>query len=163
VDEVQPHELKLRSWLRARFPSLEDTDDVVQESYVRLLRAREARPIRNTKSYLFSTALHVALDLFRRDRSGPFQPVSDVERLSILEERPAAGDCASRAEELQILREAVEALPTRCRQIFTLRKLYGLSHREIAAKLGISEKTIEEQVNRGIRRCSAFLRRRGIP
>lgn len=36
--EVQPHEAALRSWLAGRFPGLKDADDVVQESYARLLR-----------------------------------------------------------------------------------------------------------------------------
>lgn len=163
ADEVQPHEFKLRAWLRARFPSLADLDDVIQESYARLIRARASHRIRNPKSYLFATALHVALDIFRRNRVVAFDDVGESAALSVLEEQPAANEHASREEELQILREAMEALPTRCRQVFTLRKLYGLPHREIATRLRISEKTVEEQVSRATRRCAAFLRRRGLP
>lgn len=163
ADEVQPHEFKLRAWLQAQFPSLGDTDDVIQESYMRVIRARESHPIENPKSYLFATARHVALDIFRRKQVVKFEDVGDFERLAVLEERPQASEVASREEELQILREAMEALPTRCRQVFTLRKLYGLTHREIAARLRISEKTVEEQVNRATRRCAVFLRRRGLP
>jgi RNA polymerase sigma factor (sigma-70 family) len=163
AEEVQPHESKLRAWLTARFPSITDTDDLVQESYARLIRARETGRIGNAKAYLFATAFNAALDLFRRSRVVPFDAVGDFDRLSVLEERPDACETVSRNEELQVLREAVEALPTRCRQVFTLRKLYGLSHKEIAARLGISGKTVEEQVNRATRRCAAFLRSRGMP
>lgn len=163
ADEVQPHESMLRAWLRARFRTRVDADDVVQESYLRIMRARATRRIANVKAYLFATARHVVLDASRREQVVAFEHVGDFERLSVLEERPAASESASRSEELQILREAMEALPTRCRQVFTLRKLYGLTHREIAAKLDISEKTVEEQVNRATRRCAAFLRRRGLP
>ena len=162
ADEVQPHESKLRAWLSARFPSLTDTDDLVQESYARLIRAREKGRIENTKTYLFATAFNAALDLFRRNKVVPFDAVGDFDRLSVMEERPDACEVVSRNEELQILREAVQALPTRCRQVFTLRKLYGLSHKEIAGRLDISEKTVEEQVNRATRRCAAFLRNRGL-
>jgi RNA polymerase sigma-70 factor (ECF subfamily) len=56
----------------------------------------------------------------------------------------------------------MEALPTRCRQVFTLRKLYELSHREIADQLGISERTVEAQIDKAMRRCAAFLRERGM-
>ncbi len=159
---MQPHEPKLRAWLRARFPSLTDTDDLVQESYARLLRARQKGGLANPKSYLFTTALHAALDLFRRNQVVAFEHVGEFDRLAVLEERPNASETASRNEEIEILREAMQALPTRCRQVFTLRKLYGLSHREIATQLGISEKTVEEQVNRAMRRCAAFLRSRGV-
>jgi RNA polymerase sigma factor (sigma-70 family) len=55
------------------------------------------------------------------------------------------------------------ALPQRCRQVFTLRKLYGLSHREIAAQLAISERTVEAQIDKAMRRCAAYLRERGLP
>jgi RNA polymerase sigma-70 factor (ECF subfamily) len=162
-EEVQPHEPMLRAWLQARFPSLTDTDDLVQESYVRLIRARERGQVRNARNYLFKTALNAALDLLRRNKVVPFEPVGESDSLFVLEESPHAGETASRTEELEILREAMHALPTRCRQVFTLRKLYGLSHREIAAQLDISEKTVEEQVNRAMRRCAAFLRSRGLP
>ena len=163
AEEVQPHEPMLRAWLRTRFPSLTDTDDLVQESYARLLRAREKGPVKNTKSYLFTTALNAALDLIRRKKVVSFEHVAETERSSVLEDRPDAGEAASRTEELEILREALQALPARCRQVFTLRKLYGLTHREIAEQLGLSEKTVEEQINRAMRRCAAFLRSRGLP
>lgn len=163
TEEVQPHEPMLRAWLRARFPSLTDTDDLVQESYARLIRARANGQVRNAKNYLFKTALNAALDIVRRTKVVSFERVGEYDTLSVLEERPDASESASRTEELEILRQAMTALPTRCRQVFTLRKLYGLSHREIAAQLGLSEKTVEEQVNRAMRRCAAFLRSHGLP
>ena len=132
-------------------------------SYARLIRARESGRVKNAKNYLFTTALHAALDLLRRRKVVSFEQVGEFDRLSVLEERPDACETASRNEELEILRQAMYALPTRCRQVFTLRKLYGLSHREIAQQLKVSEKTVEEQVNRAMRRCAAFLRSRGLP
>ena len=162
AEQVQPHEPKLRAWLQARFPSLTDIDDLVQESYVRLIRARAKGQVQNAKTYLFATALHAAVDLLRREKIITSEPLEDFDRPTVLDERPDAKETASRNEELEILREAMYALPLRCRQVFTLRKLYGLSHREIALQLQISEKTVEQQVNRAMRRCAAFLRSRGV-
>ena len=45
--EVQPHESSLRAWLRGRFPTLTDVDDLVQEAYARLLRAQASGKVRN--------------------------------------------------------------------------------------------------------------------
>ena len=56
----------LRSWMRSLFPTLPDMDDLVQESYLRLLRAKEAGRVRYAKAFLFTTARHIALDFFRR-------------------------------------------------------------------------------------------------
>src|SRR3954467_7110595 len=67
-EEVRPHAAALRAWLRARFPSLLDPDDLVQESYLRLLRARKSGAVANTRAFLFTTARNVALDLVRRNR-----------------------------------------------------------------------------------------------
>ena len=48
-EEFRPHAPALRAWLRAQFPSLLDPDDLVQESYLRLLRARNSGMTANTQ------------------------------------------------------------------------------------------------------------------
>jgi hypothetical protein len=66
--EVQPHDAALRGWLRARFPALGDVDDVVQETYTRVLQIRARDPLRQhaVKPLLFTTARNLALDELRR-------------------------------------------------------------------------------------------------
>jgi len=63
---VQPHESSLRAYLRAVFPSLPDLDDLVQETYLRLIRARESGRVNYAKAFLFTTARNAAIDFFRR-------------------------------------------------------------------------------------------------
>lgn len=160
--EVQPHERTLRSWLRGKFPSLPDVDDIVQESYMRLLRARESGKVGYAKAYLFTTARNFALDLFRRREVVSIEPVADLATWPVAEDRPDVADAVSRQQELDLLAEAVRGLPDRCRQVMTLRLLYGLSHREIAAELRISEHTVKAQLAKGMRRCTEFFAARGI-
>jgi RNA polymerase sigma-70 factor (ECF subfamily) len=119
--------------------------------------------VRNARNYLFATARNAAVDLFRREQIIPFEPIGEKAGLTVLTEATAVPDAVSRNQELEMLRAAMEALPTRCRQVFTLRKLYELSHREIADQLGISERTVEAQIDKAMRRCAAFLRERGMP
>ena len=79
-------------------------------------------------------------------------------------ERFARGDvpaAVAHAEDLRLLTEAIRALPERCRQVLTLRKIYGLSQRETALRLGISEHTVEVQGAIGLRKCIRFFRERG--
>ena len=57
---------------------------------------------------------------------------------------------------------AIQALPARCRQVMTLRKIYGLSHRDIAQQLGISEHTVNAQLAIGVLRLRTYLRAHGM-
>jgi RNA polymerase sigma-70 factor (ECF subfamily) len=153
----------LRAWLRARFPSLLDPDDLVQESYLRLLRTRAAGgSVVNTKAFLFTTARNVALDLVRRDRVVTMEGLVNAAPSSVLEERHDVAENVSRAQEIEILHEAIRALPARCREIVTLQKIHALSNREIAERLGLSVNTVNAQMVIGLMRCRTYLRDRGV-
>jgi RNA polymerase sigma-70 factor (ECF subfamily) len=152
----------LRTYLRRSFPSVRDVDDVVQESYLRVWTACATHPIRCARGFLFKVARHLALDLVRRNRISPVDTVRDLADLPVVEERADAVDALNTKEKIQLVAEAVASLPARCREIVILRKLQGYSQREVAARLGLSEKTVEVQVARGMKRCEHFLRARGV-
>lgn len=164
--EVLPHDAALRGWLRSRFPALGEIDDVVQEAYARLLQLRARDPLRRhaVKPLLFTTARNLALDELRRRQVVPMQALPEESEAAVLiDDAPAVGEAVGRRQELALLAEAIQALPPRCRQILTLRKIYGLSQREIARQLGISEHTVEAQVGIGMHRCADYLARLGLP
>jgi RNA polymerase sigma factor (sigma-70 family) len=163
AEHVLPHESALRGWLRTRFPSLNDVDDLVQESYTRILHARTLAPIHSVKAFLFVTARNLAFDHFRRHQIAVLEPIAEIEKLSVLEDKPGIPETVGRQQELELLTLAIQSLPERCRQVLTLRKIYGLSQKEIAAELGISEHTVEAQVGNGMRRCAEFLAGYGLP
>lgn len=162
ADEVQPHESSLRAYLRNFFPSLPDIDDLVQESYARLIRARQSGGVGYAKAFLFTTARNAALDFFRRRKVVSIEPVADLAGLSVLEDRPDAAEAVSKQQELELLSQAVRGLPDRCRQVLTLRLMYGMSHREIAAELRISQHTVKAQLAKGMRRCADYFEQRGV-
>lgn len=161
AQEVQPHEPALRSWLRRIFPSLPDVDDIVQETYVRLIRAKADGRANHTKAYIFTTARNFVFDLFRRKRVVRIEGIADFDRLNVLDDGLGVAESVSRQQELDMLAEAVRELPDRCRQVLTLRLLYGLSHKEIAAQLRISEHTVKAQLAKGMRRCAEYFDEHG--
>lgn len=156
AEEVQPHEAALRNWLRSRYPALSDRDDLVQESYVRLWRARAHGPVGSPKALLFVIARNLALNHLRRLRQ--VGCVGESELSGVLDDAAPVGDQVARQQEHQLLQQAIQSLPERCREVFVLRRIYGLSQKEIAARLGIAEKTVEVQGLKAIKRCMEFFR-----
>jgi RNA polymerase sigma-70 factor (ECF subfamily) len=162
ASEVLPHDEALRCWLRARYPSLNEDEDIVQESYVRLLRHRSRGAVENAKAYLFTTARNLALDLFRRRRHGPLVQAEEGAQ----ERVPCSGvsipEAVSCAQEYELLLQAIDALPDRCRSIMILQKLHGLSNKEIASRLDISVNTVNAQLVLGLARCRSYLASHGV-
>ena len=157
-----PHEAALRAWLCARFPSLTDQDDIIQESYARVLRAKEGGPIRFPRALLFATARNAAIDAFRRSRRAPTEEITDFGESCVLEVRPDAVDIVNQKQELEMLTAAILALPARCRQIMTLRYMDELSYKDIASRLGISPETVKVHIAKGMRRCADYFQERGM-
>jgi RNA polymerase sigma factor (sigma-70 family) len=161
ADEILPHEAKLRGWLHARFPSLSDIDDLVQEAYTRLLKARASGSIACARGFLFVTARNLALNRLRHVRIERPPEAAEIDILSVADDQEPVYDAIAGAEDLQLLIQAIQSLPNRCRRVVTLRKIYGLSQKEVANTLGISEHTVEVQGGIGIRKCTEFFRRHG--
>ena len=157
AEHVQPHEAMLRAWLRNQFRSEDDIDDLVQETYLRLLRAREQAEVTSPKAFLFAVARNLALDRLRHREVLPTKSLVENEVLSVLEEGSGIPETVAHNQELELLTAAIQSLPDRCRQIFTLRKVYGISQSEIAQQLGLSENTVSAQLTLGVKKCMAFM------
>jgi RNA polymerase sigma-70 factor (ECF subfamily) len=157
LEHVQPHEGMLRAWLRSRFISERDIDDVVQEAYVRLLRARNRGEVVSPKAFLFAVARNIGTDRLRHRHVAREEPLVESEAIAVLEEGESIPETIARNQELEILTEAIQSLPDRCRQIFTLRKVYGMSQAEIAGRLGVSESTVSAQLTIGVKKCMEFM------
>jgi RNA polymerase sigma factor (sigma-70 family) len=160
--ELMVHEAALRAYLRRAFPIVTDRDNVVQETFVRVLQAHQAGRVDNARGYLFATARHIALNMMRRRDIVPMDSIAEIEDLPIIQDGPSVSDQVSLKFDLEVLSEAIQSLPPRCREVLTLRKIDGLSQREIATRMGISEHTVEAQITTGMRRCAQFLRQRGL-
>jgi len=154
--EILVHERALRGYLSRFFKNGADIDDVVQETYARLLGLSEpaSHAVRNWHAFLFTSARNVALDRIRKSRVVSLDAMVEMESLDTLDQQPSADEALNARQELALLADAIAGLPDRCREVLTLRKLYGLPQRVIAQRLGISESTVEKHVAYGVRLCA---------
>lgn len=160
--EVLPHEPALRAYLHSRFPKLGDPDDVIQETYIRLLREDAAGRLRHARAFLFTAARNIAIDFFRRQGNEHFTTIPHAETANVVEEKPSAADVLSQQQELEALSHAVRTLPDRCRQVIMLRYLKGCSYKEIAAILGVSTETVKTHMAKGVQRCAEYFAAHGL-
>ncbi len=161
--EVLVHERALRGYLRRFSVEPPDMQDAVQEIYARVLSLSDGAcaSVQNWHAFLFTTARNIALDRLRRRRVVSLDALAEIDSIHVIDERPTACEELSVRQELAMLADTIASLPERCRQVLTLRKLYGLSQREIASRLGISESTVEKHVSTGVRLCTERMYAKG--
>lgn len=165
VAEVHPHESALKAWLRVRFPRLPDVEDIAQVAFLRLWRRQsqpDSAPLKSPKAALFAVARNAAIDLVRHQTVARTDPVAETGLLHVLDEGPDVVETVSARQELEFLADALRGLPARCRQVITLAKVYGLTEKQVAGQLGISENTVRTHVVRGMEHCTEYLRRHGV-
>ncbi len=147
------HRLDLRRFLVARTGSIADADDVLQEMWIRL-NATLSGPVANGRAYLFRMAQNLVLDRLKKERR---RGVRDGHWLTVEHGTSAVAlepvDPAPDADRLLIGREAAQrlaiaiaALPAGAARAFRLHKLEGLSHGDVAARLGISKSGVEKHM-----------------
>jgi RNA polymerase sigma factor (sigma-70 family) len=161
AEHVQPYEPALRAFLSKRFPAVADHEDLLQETYIRLLRANERGTLTDARGFLFKVARNAAIDMFRRERSSRCESLSELEATPSLEAQNDLRDALDQRQRLDILVDAIEALPERCREVMMLRHIEGLSYKEIAARLRISADTVKAHIVKGMRDCTIYFARRG--
>lgn len=160
TDEVRSHDAQLKAYLRHSFPQVRDVDDLVQESYLRMWRTRAERPINSVRGFLFAVARRLAIDAARRAQNSPIDAVDYLAELGVPDDATSIATDVEARERIALLGQAIGRLPARCREAFVLHKIHGLSRRETAERLGLSERTVETQVARAMDRCGDYLRRR---
>ena len=148
---ILPHEPALRSWLMRRYPLGLEVDDIIQEAYAILADLERVDGIVYPRAYLFQVARSVITKHVRRARVISIHAVEDVAQLEHADDRPSPEQVAIDRDELGRLARAISAMPNKTQQAFVLRRVDGLSQREIAARMAISENTVEKHISRGLR------------
>jgi RNA polymerase sigma factor (sigma-70 family) len=149
--EILAHEAALLRYLRRIWRRPEEIHDLRQEIYARVYEAaRKSRP-HAAKSFLFATARHLLADRTRRGRIVSIEAIGDPEALNVMVDELSPERRLTAWQELRRVTHALNSLPPKCREVVWLRKVDALSTREVAQRLGLSERTVEGQILKGMR------------
>jgi RNA polymerase sigma factor (sigma-70 family) len=162
VQEVLPIEAALVRFLRRNQKTGDDVADLRQEVYVRVFEAAKKNKPDLVKPFVFSTARNLLIDRARRSQIVSIEAYADLEMLDVLPDDLTPERHAIGHEELRFLQEALDELPVRCREVVQLRKIDGLSQREVATHMGITEDTVEKQISKGMRSLADALLLKGV-
>ena len=156
------HRVALRRYLRKFTSGAEDIDDLVQEAYVRVCAMPQGQEVESPRALIFRIARNLAVDRARQVSAHATDPVGDFEPLDVSTPEAGPDEQADTSRRFESFCAAVEELPPVCRRVFVLRKVYQLSHEEIAEVLGMAHSTIEKHVTKGLVRCRDRLRELGL-
>ena len=149
--EVLPLEHLLTGFLQRNWHNEAEISDLRQEAYTRVYEAAQKERPLQIKAFLFQVTRNLMIDHLRKKNVISLESVTDFEWMNVLDDRPSSEAYVAARQELRLLQAALDELPPRCRQVVLMRKMEGLSQKEVAKRMGITIETVENQVAKGMR------------
>ena len=134
---------------------MDDSEDIVQDLFVTVWNnGKDSLPEKEFAAYITTAVKNCCVSFLRKKCKSTIS----------IDDTPASGadipddeafDSEAKSPE-ELLNEALDVLPPKCREIFLLSRREGLKYREIASTLGLSEKTVENQMTKAIKLLREF-------
>lgn len=147
--EVLPLETALMQFLRRSHRDESELEDICQDAFVKIYEAARQEQPKSVKPFVFTVARNLLIDRARHARVIPIEAALDPEEINIASDEPSPERTVIARDELKRLQAALDRLPKRCREAVILRKVEGLSMREIAERMGVSIKTVDAHLVQG--------------
>ncbi len=151
VSAIMPHEAAVRGWLRRRLQSPEDIDDLIQEAYAKLAALTSLDHVERGDRYFFRIVRNLLVDKIRHARVVRIDSVADIDLMNLDTAEPGPDRITAARQELAKVAALIDALPDRYRQVVRMRRVEGLSQKEIARRLNVTESVVENDAVRGLR------------
>lgn len=158
AQHIVPEEPAVRASLRRLGVAPGDVDDIIQDAYCRFAELSSTDHIERPGAYFMQTARNLWRDQLRRAAIIRFEDLTESARCFVEEESADVEATVAARLRLALVERLMAALPDRCRRIFTLKRVEGLSQRDIAQSLGVSESVVENDVQKALRLLQAALR-----
>jgi RNA polymerase sigma factor (sigma-70 family) len=136
---------KLRKLLLSRGRTVDDTDDLIQEAFLRLELYCRDHQVQQPEAFLVRTALNLSVDE-RRSAHARRIVAERVETLALIDPRPTPDEVLATQQRLQRMKRGLQTLSPRVREVFLMNRLEGYSYGQIAERLDISESAVEKHI-----------------
>lgn len=154
------HSRALLRFVSTRSADAVDAEDIAQEAWLRLQRVRSPEQLDNPRAFLFQTAANLAIDKQRRQRvEARYLAQEAVLHQAITPGTPTTEHHVQMQTDLRDVMQAIDELPSNCRQAFLMHRGRGMSYPEIARALGVSTSMVEKHVINALKHCRKRIQR----
>ncbi|WP_295568791.1 RNA polymerase sigma factor [uncultured Stenotrophomonas sp.] len=144
------HYRPLHAHVRRKLPQRRDADDVVQETWLRVVKVAASGLLSNGRAYLYRVAHNLIADHYRQRQRRREEALEDAQLHAIADPAPLPEQRLLDAEQLRHLDAIIAALPPRSRQVFLLARVEQMALAEIGRQLGISRQTAHGHLLRAL-------------
>jgi len=156
IEDLQnSEERNLLKFFQQRLRNRDDAADATQETFLKFLTAPATTSIENPRGYLFQIAANISLNVLARRKRHNARFTDEAEGEFVADGAANPEQIVDARQRLAVLEKAISELPPRCREVFYLSRIGGLSNNEIAAKLDISRNMVEKHIIKALIHCRA--------
>jgi len=149
---VREHQTELLNFFRGRVTRPQDAADLAQESWSRMMHYR-LETVASSRGLLFTIARNVLKNHWRWSALRQIEQSTDFTELEVSSDAPGPDRHLQATLDLEALQAAIIALPPKCRTVFLLSRIEGLSNAEVAERCGVSVKMVEKHLAKAIIAC----------
>jgi len=150
LDTFKRYQSSLKYFIAGYLVNPQDVDDVCQETFLRTYKSSLENDVKKPKSFMFRVAKNLIISDFRKAATKLNEYVEDIDLIESSIEPDELEHNALAQEKLGVMCEAIAGLPNKCRQAVVMRKVYGLSTKDIAKRMNISTITVSNYITKGM-------------
>ncbi len=147
---INRYHSQLMQVIERNLPPGEDAEDIAQEVYVRLSSRVDQATIANERAFLFATARNLIIDIVRNRQVQRRDQHVPLEEERCISDYPDTERLAASAQALQRFEQVIGELPRKCRKVYVLHRVSGMTYSQIARHCRITVSAVEKHMARAV-------------
>jgi RNA polymerase sigma factor (sigma-70 family) len=150
---LQKHHRELQRFLARRIGCQDTIEDIMQMMFLRLCGYQSETGVENPRAFLFKVASNLAADHLRSQERRSETPLAEDLFGQFIDDAPSPEAVLFSQQQLALLKQSIQELPPKCREVFILCKFENYTYLEVAKQLGISEGTVTKHMIKALEHC----------